>query len=263
MSEELNVRNDDDQGDAWLNAYPERHREMLAKLGVPSWMNERADAHNRRLIALVEAGVTNDNELAALAEQSFNEHFGGMLAAWAEDAEAERGDSAAVRHVDLNPLQQVSVANGIGHVMRRFRRREVAALAGFTIDPAGNVRLFGGGQAEEQNVVMAAEFLGTKGLAQIFDMPAPVADPMAAVGLSPGVTHTRNPQEQQAAVARAVREVRRRYRDGEIEVVIGFTVDQLGRVRPFGGGESGGPLIEDGIEALKEYVSKGEKRYDQ
>jgi hypothetical protein len=261
MSEELNVRNDDDQGDAWLNAYPERHREMLAKLGVPSWMNERADAHNRRLIALVEAGVTNDNELAALAEQSFNEHFGGMLAAWAEDAEAERGDSAAVRHVDLNPLQQVSVANGIGHVMRRFRRREVAALAGFTIDPAGNVRLFGGGQAEEQNVVM--EVLGTKGLAQIFDMPAPVADPMAAVGLSPGVTHTRNPQEQQAAVARAVREVRRRYRDGEIEVVIGFTVDQLGRVRPFGGGESGGPLIEDGIEALKEYVSKGEKRYDQ
>ncbi len=34
----------------------------------------------------------------------------------------------------------------------------------------------------------------------------------------PGVVHTRNPEEQQAAVAAAVREVLRRYRDGEIQM---------------------------------------------
>ncbi len=149
--------------------------------------------------------------------------------------------------------------------MTRFRRREVAALAGFTVNAAGDVRLFGGGRTEEQNWVLGAEFLSSKeGLAQIVDMPAPAADPITAVTLGPGMVHTRNPEEQQAAVAAAVREVLRRYRDGEIQMAIGITVDHLGRMHPFGGGETDGRLVEAAIDVLKKFISQlPEKRYDQ
>ncbi len=58
MTDLSRIDSDDEQGDAWLDAYPPQHRAMLEKYGVPTWMNQRADAHNRRLIAVVDAGCS-------------------------------------------------------------------------------------------------------------------------------------------------------------------------------------------------------------
>lgn len=225
-------------------------------------MNERANAHNRRLIALVEGGCTQEAELAALAEQSFIEHFGGMLTAWAAEAASAQGDDA-VRHVDLDAEHQVSVANSIGHVMTRFRKHEVAAIAGYTINARGDVCIFGGGKTEEQNWLLGADFLRVAGITAITGAPAIAEDALQPVRVESGLVHTRDPGDQQAAVGQAIREVRRRHRGGEIEMVVGFTVDYLGRIRPFGGGETEGRLIERGVDKLKEFIGHLEKRYDQ
>src|SRR5689334_15665770 len=95
------------EGDDWLNEYPKRHREMLRQFGVPSGMDEHADAHNRRLIAAAESGCSGD-ELAILAEQSFEEQFGKMLSDRAAGV-VTAAEEAEVRHVDMGATAQVAI----------------------------------------------------------------------------------------------------------------------------------------------------------
>ena len=180
----------------------------------------------------------------------FLEHFGGLLAAWADKAAAAAGQGdAAVRHVDLDAHHQVSIINSVGHVMRRLRKREVEMMAGFTVDARGAVRVFGGGRIEVEKLRLAVEHFRTVGVHHLGEnIPLLAADAQRAV----------------TAVARAMREVRHRHREGEIEMVVGFTIDRLGRIHPFGGGETDSGFVEVAIDALKEYLTNtGERRYDQ
>jgi hypothetical protein len=134
-------------------------------------------------------------------------------------------------------------------------------MAGFTVDARGAVRVFGGGRIEVEKLRLAVEHFRTVGVHHLGDdIPPMAAD---APGAAAGFVHTRDRREQQAAVARVVRDVRHRHREGEIEMVVGFTIDRLGRVHPFGGGETDGRLVEAAIDAMKEFVAHNvEKRYD-
>ena len=256
---------DTENGEAWMGTYPAEHHDMLRKYGVPTWMDDHADLYNRRLITLVETGCTDEAEFAALAEQSFNEHFGGMLAAWANEAAVAAGQTAGdTRHVDLEAPHQVSIANGIGHLMSWFRKREVAAVMGFTMDARGAIRLFGGGKAEENNLRRGVEYLRSVGIQELCGgTPLKTIDASGTLEVSPTIGHTRDRREQQAAVARVVRDVRHRQRDSEIEAIVGFTIDSHGQIHPFGGGETEGRLLEAAIDAMKNFIhTNGEKRYD-
>jgi hypothetical protein len=249
-------------GDGWLGAYPPERHALLLKFGVPDPMDERAPAYNAALIAQAARIPPNDPRFAAELEVIFLEHFGGLLPALADKAAAAAGQGdPAVRHVDLDAHHQVSIANGIGHVMTRFRKRQVEMMAGFTVDARGAVRVFGGGRIEAEKLRLAVEHFRTVGIHHLgADIPPMAADaPRAAAG----IVHTRDRREQQAAVARVVRDIRHRHREGEIEMVVGATVDHLGRIHPFGGGETDGRLVEAAIDAMKEFVAHNvEKRYD-
>jgi hypothetical protein len=228
-------------------------------------MAERALDYNARLIALADRISPSDPRFIVELEAIFLECFGGLLAAWADKAAAAAGQGdAAVRHVDLDAHHQVSIANAIGHVMTRFRKREAEMMAGFTVDARGAVRVFGGGRIEVEKLRRAVEYFRTVGVHQLSDnIPPMAAGAPRAANAGPGFVHTRDRHGQQAAVARTMREVRRRHRDSEIEMVVGVTVDRLGRIHPFGGGETDGRLIEAAVDAMKDFViANVERRYD-
>jgi hypothetical protein len=228
-------------------------------------MDERAPDYNARLIALADRISPNDPRFIVELEVIFLECFGGLLAAWVHTAAAAAGQGdPAVRHVDLDPHHRVSIANGIGHVMTRFCKREVEMMAGFTVDSRGAVRVFGGGRIEAENLRLAVEHFRTVGVHHLGDgIPPLAADASGAVTAGPRIVHTRDRHGQQAAVARVLRDVRHRHREGEIAMVVGATVDHLGRIRPFGGGETDGRLVEAAVDAMKEFViANVERRYD-
>jgi hypothetical protein len=124
--------------------------------------------------------------------------------------------------------------------------------------------VFGGGRIEVEKLRRAVEHFRTVGIHHLGDdIPPMTAAASGAVTAGRRIVHTRDQREQQAAVARVVRDVRRRHRDSEIEMVVGVTVDRLGRIHPFGGGETDGRLIVAAIDAMKEFVAHNvEKRYD-
>jgi hypothetical protein len=250
-----------DEGDNWLDAYPERHREMLMQFGVPSWMNEHADAHNRRLIAVVESGCTGEADLAAIAEQSFDEHFGRMLTDRAAKVLPAAGESS-VRHVDMGATDQVSIANGIGHIMDRYRKREIAAMAGFTVDHRGAISPVIGGQTDRASLYGGLEYLRAYGIPAMLGEPQGWHNDVEITVASRGVVHTRDSRSQQAAVTRAVRTVTDRYQSGDVQFLLGVTIDENGLIEIFGGGETDGRLIETSIDVLRSFVEKLEKRYD-
>ena len=138
-------------------------------------------------------------------------------------------------------------------------------MAGFTVDARGAVRVFGGGRIEVEKLRLAVEHFRTVGVHHLGEnIPLLAADAQRAVTAGRRIVHTRDQREQQAAVARAMREVRHRHHEGEIEMVVGFTIDRLGRIHPFGGGETDSGFVEVAIDALKEYLTNtGERRYDQ
>lgn len=250
----------DIEGD-WLDAYPERHREMLMQFGVPSSMNEHADAHNRRLIAVLESGCTGEAELAAIAEQIFDEHFGSMLT----DRAAEVLSAAAeisVRHVDMGAADQVSIANGIGHIMDRYRKREIAAMAGFTVDHRGAISPVIGGQTDRATLYGGLEYLRAYGIPAMLGEPQGWHNDVEITLADRAVVHTRNSREQQAAVARAVRTISDRYLSGDVQFLLGVTIDKNGLIEIFGGGETDGRLIDTSMDVLRSFVEKLEKRYD-
>jgi hypothetical protein len=148
--------------------------------------------------------------------------------------------------------------------MTRFRKRDVEMMAGFTVDSRGAVRVFGGGRIEAEELRRAVEHFRTVGVHHLGDgIPPLAAGAPRAANAGPGFVHTRDRHGQQAAVARVLRDVRQRHREGEIAMVVGATVDHLGRIRPFGGGETDGRLVEAAVDAMKEFViANVERRYD-
>src|SRR6185312_15832198 len=103
---------------------------------------------------------------------------------------ATQASVSGVKHVDLTPTEQVSIANAIGHVIERFRNRKVSGVVGFTID-GEEVRFFSGGFLPEEVLVKGALALQAPGLPLVRARDG--ADPGATLaGLSSILVHTRD-----------------------------------------------------------------------